>query len=150
MTSPSAHGNVVLAAAVCTDGRVVFRHLSLCFLCTLKSVCDKIHYLFSAVIDPAKEKSAIQLARHLAATAGKLVNPTHKLLPAEINLASSANCYQLFTVACCVGTNSCKNFIWGCTLYPVLHVGMHRPAGAMFSQIRNTWLHSDLALPSAR
>lgn len=28
-------------------------------------------------------------------------------------MASSANCYQLFTVACCIGTDSCKKLYLG-------------------------------------
>lgn len=34
-------------------------------------------------MDPAREQSAIQLARHLTATAGKRVNPICELLPVK-------------------------------------------------------------------
>lgn len=46
-------------------------------------------------MDPAKEQSAIRLARHLTATAGKGVNPISELLPIKVVvkwLASPGNC----------------------------------------------------------
>ncbi|EOB04515.1 hypothetical protein Anapl_01443 [Anas platyrhynchos] len=74
-----------------------------------------------AVIDPAEEQSAIQLARHLAAPAGEMVNPISELLSAE-PLAAARSCMVLLagwagsdcptfstssTLGCCRESSDC-------------------------------------------
>lgn len=80
-------------------------------------------------MDPGREQSAIQLVRHLPATAGTRVNPIRELLPVEVvvkSLPSPANGNS--SVQLHIQTLA-KHRVQDCTLlFPLLHAAKYQPS----------------------